>query len=329
MNKNKLSKNISLKAFIDYWNENVAIYKYSPVTIAKNNSIIQKRIIPFLGNYKIKELLPILIKDFFNKQSTSQTIFKYQSNHYISIGTIKRIKAVLSSILKTACEYELLDENPCQKINLDYKNLRGGYKEFKKERINYYNKQNYLKVLSLIKNENLDKRIIIEIALKTGLRKSEIFGLTWADVDFKRKIIRINKTRQYLKGKGLFINGTKNLSSIREIVVGNSIIELLKKYGENKSFKEDDFIIKNISFYGISEWFKKWQIKNNLPIIRFHDLRHTHATLLLALGVDIKTISKRLGHSSIVTTMNIYTHVLESLDKSAADKLEKLEIKKE
>ncbi len=79
--------------------------------------------------------------------------------------------------------------------------------------------------------------------------------------------------------------------------------------------------------YGVSEWFKRWQKKHKIPLIRFHDLRHTHATILLALGVDIKTISQRLGHSSIVTTMNIYTHVLESLDKSAAEKLDKLEIK--
>ena len=164
------------------------------------------------------------------------------------------------------------------------------------------------------------------------------FGLTWNDIDFDNKTIDINKSRQYLPKIGMITKNTKNESSIRKIIIGDSLIILFKKYYKERICKDkvntdntenlclSNFIFDGISFCGISEWFKRWEIKHNLPVIRFHDLRHTHATLLLSLGVDIKTISKRLGHSSIVTTMNIYTHVLESLDKSAAEKLEELKI---
>ena len=71
-------------------------------------------------------------------------------------------------------------------------------------------------------------------------------------------------------------------------------------------------------------WFDKWQNKNNIKNIRFHDIRHTHATILLYLGVDIKTISERLGHTDIQTTLNIYADVLKELDEKSVDKIDSL-----
>ena len=323
----KLNKNMTLEEYINYYLETEAIYKYSPVTFTKNQSIINKRIIPNLGKVKLCKLSLVVVKDFFNNQSSSQTLFLYQKNHGIGQGTLKRVKATLSAILNSAYQIGLIDNNPCRLIKLEYKNLNNLNNTSQK--IKYYDKETYLKVINLIKNEDIEKRIIINLALKAGLRKSEVFGLTWQDVDFKNETISINKTRQYLKEKGLFVKETKNVSSIRNITIGKTLIKLLKDYKTQIKPSKTDFIIINENFYGISEWFKRWQNKNNISVIRFHDLRHTHATLLLSLGVDIKTISQRLGHSSIVTTLNIYTHVLQSLDKSASTKLDKLEIKKE
>ena len=202
----KLNKNMTLEKFIKYYLESEATYKYSPITISKNNDIIFKRIIPILGKLRLSQISLFVVKDFFNNQSTSQTLFKYQKNHNISLGTLKRIKATLSAILNSAYEYKLIESNPCRLIKLDYKNIES-INPSSQNKIHYYNKETYIKVLELVKKENYERRIIINLALKAGLRKSEIFGLTWQDIDFKEKTIFINKTRNYLKEKRPFYKG--------------------------------------------------------------------------------------------------------------------------
>ncbi len=324
INMKKLKSKMMLKDFIIYWEENIATYRLSRTTLFKDKSIIEKRILPFLGEMKLNKIDEKIIREFLNKQFDSQTLFTYQKNHTISVSTLKRIKAVLSGILQSAYSIGLIKYNPCRRVDFYYQNRKTNLNG--KSALNFYSIETYKKVLNLLEKEPLSNRLIIELALKTGLRKSEIFGLTWEDVDFDNKIIRVNKSRQYLPKIGMITKETKNESSVRNIIIGDSLLILLKKFYKEQNGLSN-FIFDNISFYGISEWFKRWQIKNNITPIRFHDLRHTHATLLLALGVDIKTISKRLGHSSIVTTLNIYTHVLESLDKSAVNQLEELENK--
>ena len=84
------------------------------------------------------------------------------------------------------------------------------------------------------------------------------------------------------------------------------------------------YIFYYLSIDGIYSWFSKWQEKNNIKKIRFHDIRHTHATLLLYKGVDVKTISERLGHADIQTTLDIYADVLKELDINAANKLDEI-----
>ena len=83
---------------------------------------------------------------------------------------------------------------------------------------------------------------------------------------------------------------------------------------------KSSYIFDFLSIDGICSWFDKWQNKNNIKNIRFHDIRHTHATILLYLGVDVKTISERLGHSDIQTTLNIYADVLKELDVKSVEK---------
>lgn len=109
------------------------------------------------------------------------------------------------------------------------------------------------------------------------------------------------------------IMATKTTSSIRTISIPNSLVELLRKY------KTDTEFVLNDDYDNLTAWWRNWTKRNGLPHIKFHDLRHTHATLLLCEGVDIKTIQKRLGHSDIKTTLNTYAHVLEELDEKASN----------
>ena len=172
------------------------------------------------------------------------------------------------------------------------------------------------------------RRFILLLALKTGMRRSEIFGLarndTYYDLDLENATFEVNKSRHYLSGKGKFTKYPKNDTSIRKKSLPKSILSYLKLYYEllDRIGYTDTYIFDFMSIDGICSFFQNWQEKNNINKIRFHDLRHTHATILLFSGVDVKTISERLGHADIQTTLNIYADVLEELDKKAADALD-------
>ena len=115
----------------------------------------------------------------------------------------------------------------------------------------------------------------------------------------------------------------KNNSSNRIIYISKNMCGLLMKLKEHEDkSKNTSYIFEEMNFNTITTKFINWQKKNNIIPITLHGFRHTHATLLLDEGIDIKTISHRLGHSNITTTLNIYTHVLDDLDKNAANCLE-------
>ena len=126
--------------------------------------------------------------------------------------------------------------------------------------------------------------------------------------------ININKTLSYLKGEGQIIAGTKNKSSERIIYCNQELIELL-----NNLPRKNDFIFGKEHIDDVTKWFNRFLKKYNLKHMRFHDLRHTHATLLISKGVNMKVVSSRLGHSSINTTLNLYTHTLSEDDKKASE----------
>ena len=134
-------------------------------------------------------------------------------------------------------------------------------------------------------------------------------------------MLSVNKTRQKVKNEMVELP-CKTASSVRTISIPDSIINLLKQY--RSSFKSTKYIFENIDYDAITAWFREWEVKKGLPRIRFHDLRHTHATLLLYAGTDIKTISQRLGHANIQTTMDTYTHVIQELDKNASNLLDNI-----
>ena len=159
-----------------------------------------------------------------------------------------------------------------------------------------------------------------------------------SDIDFKNGIININKSSQYLSEKGVFTKAPKTESSIRDVAIPDFIVSLLEEYklwyDEQKSivgdfwcessrlFVQDDG--KPIHPSTISKWFEQFVKKIGLPVINFHGLRHTNATLLISQQVDVATVSARLGHAQITTTYNFYVHPLKSHDRTAGNVLENL-----
>ena len=170
------------------------------------------------------------------------------------------------------------------------------------------------------------------------MRRGELCGLNWSDIDLNNCLININKSVLYSSDRGVYEETTKTKSSNRIISIPFDMVKLLKFYqteqtkrrllmgdmwiNSGKVFTSENGNIINPEIF--STWFKKFIQRHNLPDIHFHNLRHTAATLLIAEGVDIATVSKRLGHADRTTTLNIYTHAIKSADEAAAAKLQSM-----
>lgn len=293
---NNISNNINFITFAQKWLDDYAKPNLRERTVQGYKDYLNLRLIPYFGNMNLSDIQLYDIQKFVNSLSST-----------LSSETIRKYKNCLSCIFNYAVRWNFLKFNPCNGVIIP-KGLDTSVKPV------FLTKDEVKQLLLYLNKEDLKHQIIVRLALQCGLRRSEILGLTWNAIDFKNNTISIYQATTTIRGVGTVISNTKNQSSIRTIYVKDEIIELLKKLP-----KETELIFNGISNNAVSKWFKRFIEKNNLKHMRFHDLRHTHATLLIANGIDMKTVSSRLGHSNISTTMNIYTHVLSENDKKASE----------
>lgn len=348
-----VNTNYTVTEFTQIWLDNRVRPNSDINRVPKYLSYLNNRVLPEIGNIKLKNLSRTQLENFFNKLKNSKTLYKNRENKLISAGTVEKIRKIINSMLNYAVECDLILKNPCKgiKIKCNSKSNELSHikeiSEAKKGKISYFNVKEYKLVCLLLENEfksiyaddkisktkkqqELAKRLIILIDLKTGMRRSELFGLArgngFNDLDTKKKTFNVNKTRHYAKGVGRYTKSTKNSSSIRIKSLPDSLIPFINMYYNYLDIinYENMYIFDCLSIDGICSWWHKWQNKNNIRVIRFHDIRHTHPTILLYLSIDMKTISERLGHANIQTTFNIYADVLKELDKKASKKIDKL-----
>lgn len=176
--------------------------------------------------------------------------------------------------------------------------------------------------------------LVIDMELCLGLRRGELLGLWWQDIDWEKNQVHIVRNRVVVNGKSV-MKEPKTANSVRTIDVPAQLMQKLRKHRMNckanqlrlgSAYEVSDYIIvhpdgKPIYPEYLSQMLTKLQKKANLPQCRFHDLRHLCATIMLLQGVNVKVAQERLGHKDIATTMNIYSHVLPSSAREAAEKI--------
>ena len=245
----------------------------------------------------------------------------------LSNNTIRHYHQVISTILSTAVEWQVLYANPCDRVRTPkVPHTEAEYLDDKQA-------VHMLELLEELPDSKFDLRTAITMLLFTGLRRSELLGLCWSDVDMETGVISVNHTSKYIPAKGIIEDDTKNTSSRRSFKAPSELLPLLKKYRAwqmeqrmrvGDQWKESNRIF--TSWNGtpmrpdtLTNRFHKWILSTDLPPVHLHTLRHTNATLLIANGINIQTVSKRLGHSTASTTANIYAHAIQSADAAAAE----------
>lgn len=263
------------------------------------------------------------------KMNISVLFVAENSKDKLSQQTLLHHYKLLNSILNKAIKWRYILHNPVNGANDYCPHVEHVEKAF-------LNNEEIGKMLKLIESESLKYQAAVYIAVLGGLRLGEIIALKWADIDVETGKLSITKAGQYVSGIGNFEKKPKNDSSIRTVMLPEIALDKLRKLQAEQTIEkedlgnqwiEEDNIFtqwngKRISYGTISHWFGQWIATTDLPDVTFHGLRHSHASLLIANGEDIARVSKRLGHSRISTTLDIYTHADSKKDEDMVKALD-------
>ena len=331
-------KSLKFSEFTEIWKRDYGSKELAPSTYKRYCRMLETRLLPYFGHFYINKIKPTDIMKFYDLLEKDTQLVRKKGNNGsktrkpLSGKTILEHHRLLRAMLHKAVYWQLVVSNPAERVQPP--------KARKPKRKSYDDEQTkiLLENLELLSSEDTKYKVAIILTVFTGVRLGELMGLEWQDVDFKNGIISINRSSQYLSDMGVFTKVPKTESSIREIAIPEFIISLLEEYKlwyeEQKSiygelWTDSDRLFvqadgKPMHPSTISKWFVKYVGQIGLPVINFHGLRHTNASLLVAQNIDIAVISARLGHAQISTTLDFYVHPLLSHNRKAGYALENL-----
>lgn len=308
---NKVKFNDSIKEWIKVHTKKKEL---AATTLDGYNNIINNHLIPFFKDVEVQKIQPMHMQQYFNKKIETLAA-KTLTQHY----------RVVKQYFDYAVKLQIISKNPC--LNIDKPKA-------KKKKAEILNPDEAKNLLELIEGDYYYEAAV-PLALVLGLRRGEVLGLTWDDVNFKENTIHIEQTQQKVNGKRIF-KGPKNESSERVIVAPSQLMAVLKKHKLKQAMlqlrtkgqwkNENNLVCTRynglpVSPTVMSTSFKNFMIKHNLPAIRFHDLRHTNASLMYLAKISFKEAANRLGHSNTKITADLYTHLYKNMDYEAAKKL--------
>ena len=308
----------TLKMYLEQWLEQV--HKPSAHSIGTYNmyrTIIQKHIIPSLGHVRLQRLTPQQVQAFYASKL----------HEGLSQKRVKSIHAVLHKALENAVKWNLIGRNVCDLVNPPIP---------KRHEIQPLTWEQAQRLLQTARDHKLEA--LLTVAITTGMRRGELLGLHWQDIDLKTGSLQVRRSVNRIGKHGLVVSEPKTAMSRRKITLPAFVVDILKQHRVRQQemkekalglWRETDIVFCNL--YGgyiepsnLHEWFKKLLKSAELPNIRFHDLRHSAATILLSMGVHPKVVQELLGHSNISMTIDIYSHVLPSMQQEAMGKMDDL-----
>ena len=326
---------LTLHSFYNYWKENYAIPNHEKSTLALNEFLFT-RIDAALGHKKLAQINQEHIILFLNKlsepgvkkdpNSTRRKKTKDCIEEKLSSDSIRKHFNLLSSLLSQAQFWGMINANPCKRINPP---------KIERKPPCIYDEKTLGVFINYLKSEATNHQLMVSLALVGGLRREEIFGLCWQDVNYTESNIYIHQASIYVLRK-IITKAPKNTGSIRRVSLPESTMDLLalhKKEQDALKLKLDNKWVDSGRIFtkwngepghphSFATWLTRFTNKHSLPHITPHKFRHMNATYLIMAGIDIRTVAGKLGHTKTSTTVDTYAQFVQTAEKGSANTME-------
>jgi integrase len=309
--------NQTLKQLLEHWLEHVQKHAVRVNHYINTRTIIRKHILPVLGHIQLRHL---------NEQHI-QALYAQKLDEGKAAKTIHHMHGVLHKALAQAVMWRLVSRNVCDGVTLP----RLGRYEYQT-----LSAEQAQKLLEIAKGHRLE--MLLTLALTTGMRQGELLGLHWQDIDFDHGTLQVRRSVSRVRGQGYKELEPKTPSSRRMLALPQFVLEMLKQHridqDELRQKAGGEWQVHDLVFcnkYGsflrpdrVRKQFQQLLVDAGLPYMRFHDLRHSAATIFMKMGVPAKVVQEILGHSNITITLGIYSHVLPGMQDEAMGKWDHL-----
>lgn len=301
-----------LGPYIENWLEEVHKPTVRISTYVKYKKLVHSYIVPELGNVWLQKLTPQHIQSCYTRLARKG----------LSPKTINSVHGVLHLALENAVRWNLIARNVCE-LATPPRVVRPEIQPLSVEQAR--------KLLEAAQEHRL--KVLLTLAVVTAMRRGEIVGLRWSDIDFDRKYLSVLRTVDYIPHYGYVENAPKTKAGKRRIRLPAFLLELLQQHRDQQmkhrqevgdKWEDRDLVFPDLhgGYFNpgyLDKVFAKLLKDAGIPHMRLHDLRHSAATILLSLGVNVKVIQELLGHSDIVITLGTYGHLLPSMQQEVVD----------
>jgi integrase len=307
---------LTLEAYLWRWLDGK--HGLSPVTVERYREIIARGIAPTLGAIGLQKLKPAHIKDWLSRMIRSGS----RKNGPLTARTVRHAYRVLHAALEEAVKLDLLARNVADAV---------APPKVGADEVEILSADQISTVLETLSGSRLYP--IAALALATGMRRGELLALRWQDVDLERGTLKAERSLEQTKA-GLRFKGPKTKHGRRPISLPPSAVALLNQHRKSQlelrfqlgmgKHEPEALVFCSPDGSPISPNYLSIMWSRAIPQVTFHTLRHSHASALIAAGIDVVKVSRRLGHSSPVITLSTYAHLFQQTDDGAAEAIEKL-----
>lgn len=308
---------VKLGAYLEQWLEEIKRPKLRISSYEKYKKTLRLYIIPALGEVQLQKLTPQHVQALYTKMGKARK----------SPKTIQAVHGLLHNALDHAVSWDLVARNVVDRVKAP---------PLEKKEPQPLDADQARRLLEAARGHRLE--MLLTLALVTGMRRGELLALRWSNVDFVAGVLMVRRTVDFIAHYGYVETRPKTKKGYRKIVLPSFMIERLQLYrvaqSEQRVKMGDRWYDLDLVVCGLEgnylnpryllKLFDKVLKQAGLPHMRFHDLRHSVVTLLLAMGVDPRSIQEFVGHEDIETTLGIYGHVLPSMQRGIAEKLDDL-----
>ena len=301
------SLGMTFKDFIELYMKDME-HRLKPSTIANKRFLIDLKITPYFGRMPLNEIKPTDVRHWQNEL----TSYRDENGNPYSQTYLKTIQNQLTAIFNYAVKYYGLKENPCH--------TAGGMGKKNADEMLFWTKDEFARFIEAVRDKPAAYAIYMTLYY-TGRREGELLALTPADVDMENATIRINKSYQRLNGQDV-VTTPKTPKSNRTVTIPAVLVNCLKEYmAQCYDLQPDDRLFPSTQHY-LNPEMERGCKRSGVKKIRVHDVRHSHASLLVEMGFSPLLIAERLGHERVQTTMETYSHLYPNKQTEVARQLD-------